>query len=86
MDVACPEKAGVGGSIPSLATMFLKHLVASVISERCPVESIRSPNSKKGSWYPLVSIFFDSCHTKSLLLNGVVLVVAVVSLFCNVVS
>ena len=42
-----PEKAGVGGSIPSLATMFLKDLLAFPYIRRPPVESIWSPNSKK---------------------------------------
>jgi hypothetical protein len=33
------EKAGVGGSIPSLATMSLKDLLAFAVSERRPVET-----------------------------------------------
>jgi hypothetical protein len=59
MNEASPEKAGVGGSIPSLATTSnpscFKHLLIFVwiatLCETASVESIWSPNSSRlRSW------------------------------------
>ena len=44
--------------------MFSKDLVVFPYIRRPPVESIWSPNSKKGSWYPL---FFDEYRSMFLM-------------------
>ena len=76
------EKAGVGGSIPSLATMFLKDLLAFPYYRRLPVESIWSPNSKKGSWYPS---FFDEYRSMFLIGRELVPMVFMGAVSSNVV-
>jgi hypothetical protein len=62
--------------------MFLKDLLASPYIRRPPVESIWSPNSKKGSWYPL---FFDEYRSMFLMERELVPMVSMGAVSSNVV-
>ena len=62
--------------------MFLKHLPAFLYLRRPPVESIWSPNSKKGSWY--LSLF-DEYRSMFLMEKELVSMVCMGAVFGNVV-
>src|ERR1019366_7002459 len=62
--------------------MFLKDLLASPYIRCPPVESIWSPNSKKGSWYPL---FFDEYRSMFLMERELVPMVFMGAVSSNVV-